>query len=164
MKQFVKTKSGLAGLLNYSKQRLHTMSALDGFPEKTNKGYDVEAVVEFLTAQGASPTPSVGTPAAKDNRNLTDLKADLLKEQIAKLKFQNQVEQRQYIGKDEIARELTRVIHQFKSVLYGALENELPPILEGMKAADIQVKMRGALAEAFRTIETDKWQKVTAKK
>jgi len=112
----------------------------------------------------APSTPSVGTPAAKDNRNLTDLKADLLKEQIAKLKFQNQAEQRRYIGKEEIARELPRIIHQFKSVLYGALENELPPILEGMKAADIQVKMRGALAEAFRTIETDKWQKVTAKK
>jgi len=157
MSQFVKTKTALAGLLNYSKQRLQVMSAMDGFPEKGRKGYDVDAVVEFLTAQGASPTPSVGTPAAADNRNLTDLKADLLKEQIAKLKFQNQVEQRQYIAKDEIARELTRVIHQFKSVLYGALENELPPILEGMKAADIQVRMRGALAEAFKSIETDKW-------
>ena len=164
MNQFVKTKSALADLLNYSKQRLHTMSALDGFPEKTHKGYNVQAVVEFLTAQGANPTPSVGTPAAKDNRNLTDLKADLLKEQIAKLKFQNQVEQRQYIGKDEIARELTRIVHQFKSVLYGALENELPPILEGMKAADIQVKMREALAAAFLAIETDKWQKQTTAK
>lgn len=157
MSQFVKTKTALAGLLNYSKQRLQVMSAMDGFPEKGRKEYDVDAVVEFLTAQGANPTPSVGTPAAADNRNLTDLKADLLKEQIAKLKFQNQVEQRQYIAKEEIASELTRVIHQFKSVLYGALENELPPILEGMKAADIQVRMRGALAEAFKSIETDKW-------
>ena len=114
-------------------------------------------MLDFLTAEGLQIKPSVGTPAAGDNRNLTELKADLLKEQIAKLKFQNQVEQRQYIAKDEIARELTRVIHQFKSVLYGALENELPPILEGMKAADIQVRMRGALAEAFKSIESDKW-------
>jgi len=164
MSQFVKTKASLAEALNYSRQRLQVMSAMDGFPPKTPKGYDVERVAAFLTEQGANPIPSVGTLAGKDNRNLTDLKADLLKEQIAKLKFQNQVEQRQYIAKAEIAKELTRIIHQFKSVLYGALENELPPILEGMKAADIQVKMRGALAEAFRTIETDKWQKVTAKK
>ena len=164
MNQFIKTKTGLAAALNYSKQRLQAMSMKADFPKKGPKGYNVEQVLAFLATEGADPTPSVGTPAAKDNRNLTDLKADLLKEQIAKLKFQNQVEQRQYIGKDEIARELTRVIHQFKSVLYGALENELPPILEGMKAADIQVKMRGALAEAFSTIETDKWAKASLEK
>ena len=134
-----------------------TAFSIEFFPPKGPKGYEVEQVLTFLTAEGLQTKPSVNTPAAEDNRNLTDLKADLLKEQIAKLKFQNQVEQRQYIAKDEIARELTRVIHQFKSVLYGALENELPPILEGMKAADIQVRMRGALAEAFKSIETDKW-------
>ena len=162
--QPIKTLAALSKALNFSNQRLYHLAKRPGFPAKGPKGYDVEQVLEHLTAEGIDTAPSVGTPAAADNRNLTDLKADLLKEQIAKLKFQNQVEQRQYIGKDEIARELTRVIHQFKSVLYGALENELPPILEGMKAADIQVKMREALAEAFRTIETDKWQKVTAKK
>lgn len=158
------TLSALSAALSFNRQRLYQIAKRPGFPPKGRKGYEVKEMLAFLTAEGLQIEPSVGTPAAKDNRNLTDLKADLLKEQIAKLKFQNQVEQRQYIGKDEIARELTRVIHQFKSVLYGALENELPPILEGMKAADIQVKMRGAMAEAFRTIETDKWQKVTAKK
>ena len=151
------TLSAVSAALSFNRQRLYQIAKRPGFPPKSSNGYEVEQVLAFLTAEGLQTKPSVGTPAAADNRNLTDLKADLLKEQIAKLKFQNQVEQRQYIAKDEIARELTRVIHQFKSVLYGALENELPPILEGMKAADIQVRMRGALAEAFKSIETDKW-------
>ena len=159
MAQKIKTLSGVAKVLNFSNQRLYHLAKNPNFPAKGPKGYDVQQIFEHLTAEGIDMAPSVGTPAAKDNRNLTELKADLLKEQIAKLKFQNQVEQRQFIAKEEIARELTRIVHQFKSVLYGALENELPPILEGMKAADIQVKMREALAEAFRTIETDKWQK-----
>ena len=166
--RLIKTKAALAVALNFSRQRLHTLAKKEGFPQPGPDGYDLAAVVTFLEGAGIDldlPSLGKGPPSeAKPRRNLSELKADLLKEQIAKLKFQNQVEQRQYIAKDEIARELTRVIHQFKSVLYGALENELPPILEGMKAADIQVKMRGALAEAFRTIETDKWQKVTAKK
>jgi hypothetical protein len=151
------TLSAVSAALSFNRQRLYQIAKRPGFPPKGPKGYEVEQVLAFLTAEGLQTKPSVNTPAAADNRNLTDLKADLLKEQIAKLKFQNQVEQRQYIAKEEIASELTRIIHQFKSVLYAALENELPPILEGMKAADIQVKTRGALAEAFRTIETDKW-------
>ena len=159
MAQKIKTLSGVAKVLNFSPQRLYHLAKNPNFPAKGPKGYDVQQIFEHLTAEGIDMAPSVGTPAAKDNRNLTELKADLLKEQIAKLKFQNQVEQRQFIAKEEIARELTRIGHQVKSVLYGALENELPPILEGRKAADIQVKMREALAEAFRTIETDKWQK-----
>ena len=159
MAQKIKALSGVAKVLNFSPQRLYHLAKNPNFPAKGPKGYDVQQIFEHLTAEGIDMAPSVGTPAAKDNRNLTELKADLLKEQIAKLKFQNQVEQRQFIAKEEIARELTRIVHQFKSVLYGALENELPPILEGMKAADIQVKLREALAEAFRTIETDKWQK-----
>ena len=164
MAQKIKTLAGVAKVLSFSNQRLYHLAKNPSFPDKGPTGYDVQEVIDFLTAEGIDTAPSVGTPAAKDNRNLTDLKADLLKEQIAKLKFQNQVEQRQFIGKEEIARELTRIIHQFKAVLYGALENELPPILEGMKAADIQVKMREALAAAFLAIETDKWQKQTTAK
>ena len=163
-----KTKSALAAALNFSKQRLHQLSKKEGFPAPAPDGYDVAEVAAFLEVAGIDINlPSAGhgpEGTAQPRRNLTELKADLLKEQIAKLKFQNQVEQRQFIAKDEIARELTRVIHQFKSMLYGALENELPPILEGMKAADIQVRMREALAEAFRTIETDKWAKASLEK
>jgi hypothetical protein len=158
------TLSALSAALSFNRQRLYQLTKREGFPPKGRKGYEVKEMLAFLTAEGLQIEPSVGTPAAVDTRNLTELKADLLKEQIAKLKFQNQVEQRQFIAKAEIAKELTRIIHQFKSVLYGALENELPPILEGMKAADIQVRMREALAEAFRTIETDKWAKASLEK
>ena len=163
--QRIKTKAALAVALNFSRQRIQTLAKKEGFPQPGPAGFDLAAVVTFLEGAGIDvdlPSLGKGPPSeAKPRRNLSELKAELLKEQIAKLKFQNQVEQRQFIAKDEIAKELTRIIHQFKSVLYGTLENELPPILEGMKAANIQVKMRGALAEAFRTIESDKW---TAKK
>lgn len=164
----VKTQAALAAVFSFSKQRMGLLAKRDRFPAKGRDGYDVAAVASFLKAEGIDiHRPSAGKGPglpAKDNRNLTELKADLLKEQIAKLKFQNEVERRQYIAKEEIARELTRIVQQFKSVLYGALENELPPILEGMKAADIQVKLREAASGAFRALEQDKWQKVTAKK
>ena len=130
---------------------MQNLEKKEGFPKSDDSGnYDVAACVTYLSSEGV-------TLEGREPGTIEELKAQLLREQIKKLKFQNQVEQRQFIAKDEIASELTRVIHQFKSVLYGALENELPPILEGMKAADIQVKTRGALAEAFRTIESDKW-------
>jgi hypothetical protein len=140
----------------------------DGFPAKGADGYDVVAVAAFLEAEGIDINlPSVGKgpgATAKDGRNLTEFRSDLLREQIAKLKFQNEVERRQYIAKEEIARELTRIVQQFKSVIYGALENELPPILEGMKAADIQMRLREAISGAFRTIEQDKWAKGSLEK
>ena len=152
------SKAELARALGLNRSQLQNLEKKEGFPKSDDAGnYDVAACVTYLSSEGINLD-------GREPGTIGELKADLLREQIKKLKFQNQVEQRQYIGKDEIARELTRIIHQFKSVLYGALENELPPILEGMKAADIQVRMREALAEAFRTIETDKWQKVTAKK
>ena len=59
--------------------------------------------------------------------------------------------------------EITRIISQFKSVIYSKMESELPPILEGMTAADIQVKMRDGIADAFGVLESDKWKKTFAK-
>ena len=43
------------------------------------------------------------------------------------------------------------------------MESELPPILEGMTAADIQVRMRDGIADAFGVLESDKWKKTFAK-
>ena len=151
------SKAELARALGMTRSQLQNFEKKEGFPKAADDGtYDVAACVAYLSSEGVATDKEPGT--------IGELKAELLKEQIKKLKFQNEVERRKYIAKTEIAKELTRIVHQFKSVLYGALENELPPILEGMKAADIQVRMREALAEAFRTIETDKWQKATAKK
>ena len=54
---------------------------------------------------------------------------------------------------------MTRMVHQFKGMIYTKLENELPPILEGMRAADIQIKQREAIAAAFAILEDDKWRR-----
>ena len=86
-----------------------------------------------------------------------------MREQIRKLKFANEAEARKYIAKGEIESELTRIITQFKSVLYSKLESELPPILEGLPAADIQIAVRDGIAEAFKTLESDKWKTAFAK-
>jgi len=151
------SKAELARALGLNRSQLQNLEKKEGFPKPDDAGnYDVAACVTYLSGEGVALDKEPGT--------IGELKAELLKEQIKKLKFQNEVERRKYIAKDEIAKELTRIIHQFKSVLYGALENELPPILEGMKAADIQVRMRESLAEAFRTIETDKWAKASLEK
>ena len=75
------TLSALSAALSFNRQRLYQIAKRPGFPPKGRKGYEVKEMLAFLTAEGLQIEPSVGTPAAKDNRNLTDLKADLLKEQ-----------------------------------------------------------------------------------
>lgn len=165
--EFVKTKASLAALFNFTKQRLQKLSKKEGFPKVTPQGFNVQEVTDYLLAEGIDiHQASKGTLAAEKNgetKSLTELKAELLQEQIRRLKFQNEVERRQYISTDEIAMEITRIISQFKSVIYSKMESELPPILEGMTAADIQVKMRDGIADAFGVLESDKWKKTFAK-
>ena len=166
--EFVKTKASLAALFNFTKQRLQKLSKKEGFPKATAQGFNVQEVTNYFLAEGIDINfTSKGTLAAEKNnetKNLTELKAQLLQEQIRRLKFQNEVERRQYISTNEISTEITRIISQFKSVIYSKMESELPPILEGMAAADIQLKMRDGIAEAFNILETDKWKKTFAKK
>ena len=165
--EFVKTKASLAALFNFTKQRLQKLSKKEGFPKATPQGFNVQEVTDYLLAEGIDiHQASKGTLAAEKNgetKSLTELKAELLQEQIRRLKFQNEVERRQYISTNEIAMEITRIISQFKSVIYSKMESELPPILEGMTAADIQVKMRDGIADAFGVLESDKWKKTFAK-
>ena len=63
----------------------------------------------------------------------------------------------------EVETEVTRMVHQFKGMIYTKLENELPPILEGLKAAEIQIKQREAVAAAFAILEEDQWREVRLK-
>ena len=151
-----KNKAELARALGISRQRLNTISKKNNFPKPGDDGgYDVAACVAYLSSAGVKLDKEPGT--------VGELKAELLREQIRKLKFANEAEARKFISKDEIETELTRIISQFKAVLYSKLESELPPILEGMKAADIQVKMRDGIADAFGVLESDKWKKTFAK-
>lgn len=151
-----KNKAELARALGISRQRLNTISKKTNFPKPGDDGtYDVAACVTYLSSAGVKLDKEPGT--------VGELKAELLREQIRKLKFANEAEARKYIAKGEIESELTRIITQFKSVLYSKLESELPPILEGLPAADIQIAVRDGIAEAFKTLESDKWKTAFAK-
>ena len=48
-------------------------------------------------------------------------------------------------------------------MIYTKLENELPPILKGLKAAEIQIKQREAVAAAFVILEEGQLRKVLLK-
>ena len=151
-KRTLGTMIDLADSLGCSRASLYIWLKMEGAPSTSNtKRHDIDAWEKFINSRGLKPVEG-------DELNRGRLQAENLQRKNALLEIEIDEKLGKLIPVVEVETEVTRMVHQFKSLIYTKLENELPPILEGMKAADIQIKQREAIAEAFAILEEDKWR------
>lgn len=67
--------------------------------------------------------------------------------QVARMEFSNDAEKGLYILVTEAERETTMMSNDAKNILRSKFEGELPPMLEGLSAAEIQVRCKAAVDE-----------------
>ena len=148
----VSTIVELCKRLECTRASLYVWTKMDGAPEPYSDGsHNLDAWLKFIESRGLK------APAG-DELNRGRLQAENLQRKNALLEIEIDEKLGKLIPVSEVELEVTRMVHQFKSLIYTKLESELPPILEGMKAADIQIKQREAIAEAFAILEDDKWR------
>ena len=136
---------------------MYVWSKMDGAPQAYPDGsHDLAAWQKFVESRGLKPVEG-------DELNRGRLQAENLQRKNALLEIEIAEKLGRLIPVAEVETEVTRMIHQFKGMIYTKLENELPPILEGLKAAEIQIKQREAVAAAFAILEEDQWREVRLK-
>ena len=148
---FTKTVKSLNEQLGCSRVSYNIWRKLPGAPQLQNGKHDVTAWKAFLDSAGLNNKP-------RNNASTGDLQRDKLAKQVELLQIDIDTKRRDLLPRDEVKQEVTRMIAQFKSVLYTKLEAESPPVLEGMRAAEIQIHLRGSLAEAFEQLTGEKWK------
>jgi hypothetical protein len=124
-------KKQLAKSLGISRPTLDRFMAMEGFPERTASGWNVEDCVTFVL----NATEKDAVRATLDS-GILELKKAELHERIRKLKIKNDQDERHVISIDEIRRTCTKANFSIKSRLI-ATEKTIP-----MKA-----RMRLALTE-----------------
>ena len=143
----------LCNILQCSRAALYVWSKMDGAPQAYPDGsHDLAAWQKFVESRGLKPVEG-------DELNRGRLQAENLQRKNALLEIEIDEKLGKLIPVSEVEVEVTRMVHQFKGMIYTKLENALPPILEGMRAADIQIKQREAIAAAFAILEDDKWRR-----
>ena len=148
---FTKTVKELNEQLGVSRVSYNIWRKIPGAPQPKNGKHDVTAWKAFIESAGLNAK-------ARNNATTGDLQRDKLAKQVELLQIDIDTKRGDLLPRDEVKSEVTRMIAQFKSVLYTKLEAESPPVLEGMRAADIQLHLRGSLAEAFEQLTGDKWK------
>jgi hypothetical protein len=76
-----------------------------------------------------------------------ELKESILREELRKIHFENDVAENLYLLKSHVDAWLVDICEKIKAVLTNKLRNELPPKIEGLRAAEIAAKMDPVIAE-----------------
>lgn len=150
--EYAKNIAELCRLLKIDRNTYYVWRTMDNVPAKaSNNRLNVTAWRQFIDDNGLK------SKTTKDNLTIGDLQREKLSKQNELLQIDIEKKRGDLLPRDEVQTELTRMIAQFKSVLYTKLESEAPPVLEGLAAADIQLHLRGALGEAFEQLNGGKW-------
>lgn len=86
-------------------------------------------------------------PVDDGPKNKTQLQCELLAVQIERAKFSHETERGEWLPKPEVEGFILNAIERIKSILRERLKNELPPKLEGLRAAEIAARMDGVILD-----------------
>lgn len=109
---------------------------------RANGDHSVSAWRAFLAAHPEIECRSEAAAPAK-----SELEIDKLTEQCRRLKFENDREAGLYLLKSDVDGWLVETIETIKAKLSAKLLNELPPKIEGLRAAEIAAKLEPIIAE-----------------
>ena len=83
-----------------------------------------------------------------------ELKEEILREELRKIKDCNDRADGLYLLKSEIDAWLTDICEKIKAILSNKLKNELPPKLEGLRAPEISAKMEPIIFQIIELLRT----------
>ena len=112
---------------------------------------------EWLAARQKNPV--IGGDFSR-LKNLNDAKLEKIRLECQRIAFNNEREAGQYAKKTEVLEKVAAMLTEHCSSLRRIFERELPPVCEGLTAADIQRKNSLALDKLF-TLSRQKAEKCT---
>jgi phage terminase Nu1 subunit (DNA packaging protein) len=137
--QWVKDTTTLAKELGLSRQAIY--DARSRFPHAPRK-HDDGRREDLLAWQQFCAHNVIGKDTA--TRNLSDLKAELMREQIKLARMKNAEAKREVIGRDLVSNYLISWVAKLDLILTTELENNLPSLLIGQPIDIMRLEMRKA--------------------
>ena len=119
----------LAKHLNTSRIALGTWRKMEGAPAEP----DVDAWESFVAERGLGRTSS---------QNLTELRAEVEREKVRKLRRENEVAEGRIVRVDAVAEMLTDLAAKLDLLITQKVETELPPKCVGQSIAEIRAQCR----------------------
>jgi len=136
----------LAALLGITRRTLTTWRKMTGAPKPLANGqYDVAAWREFVRSKGLK---GGGEPVG----NQEALKARKLLAEIEEKELRLAIRRGDYVPIEKVRVEGTTLVGRAIAILRAKFESELPPILQGKDAIDIQKECAKAIDEVCQVL------------
>lgn len=110
--------------------------------------------------------PELRAWLADNMDRVTGATEDQIKEEkLRALRWNNDLKDKLYVRRAEVEQWIAATTEKIKSILRKKLRNELPPKIEGLRAAEISAKMEseviGPICRLLRFVEEDSKQEAT---
>ena len=109
---------------------------------RANGDHSVNAWREFLAVH-----PEIQCRSAASAPVKSELELEKLKQQCRRIKFDNDLSEGLYLLRSDVDGWVVETVETIKAKLPAKLLNELPPKLEGLRAAEIAAKLEPIIAE-----------------
>jgi hypothetical protein len=146
---FAKNYVELANVLGVHRRTLQAWRKLVGCPAPRPDGrLLISEWQEFMVTKDQSA-------ASSGPQDSEELKARKLLAEVEERELKVAIRRGEYVQIDEVAREWTTRAGKAVSLLRNKFESELPPILAGMQAAEIQAEARKAIDEVLTILNNE---------
>jgi hypothetical protein len=119
----------LAKRLGFSRRAVYTWREMPDAPQVP----DLVQWAAFIEDHGLGK---------RDTKSLTELKSDVEREKLRKLKRENEVAERKIVAVDEAVSLLAEMAAKLDLLLTQKLETELPPLVIGQPIAQVRAECR----------------------
>lgn len=141
--------SALCGVLGITRDTFYKWKKK--FPKsiphnQTNGDYDVVAWKEFAKKNNLKGGTDDGS-AEEDEETLEELKKEDLRIKIEERNFKLAILRQDFIAREDIREEVTRLVSDAIKLLRDRFENELPPVCAGLDAVRIRKENANAIDE-----------------
>lgn len=141
--EFVGSLSDLGARLGTTKRQILRWMKLDGAPQKTERGYSVVDWLKFVRERGL--VTKVGNSAydmlaLRARKLLTEIETQTLKLEITKGRF---------VPREDVEEEWLKRAGEMKNKFYLRFTMELPPVLVGKSAIEVQQILQNELDRIF---------------
>ena len=141
----------LAELIGVNRKSLQRWAKEDGFPARTAKGYEIELVKAWVVQN------------EKKGAERKDLLDEERREKIETLKTKRHIMMGAYVAREEVTREMARMVETFKRALKSRA-TQLAPRVIGMTVAAAKVEIEKSDADCLAKIANDSWITDTQKR
>lgn len=117
---------------------------------KANGKHSVDAWKKFFERH---PECLVKTSSSVSGPEKSKLEAEKVREQVRKLKIENDIREGLYLPRSEVEAWLMDRVQQLRDRLTAKLKNELPPKLVGRNAGEIAAKMEREIGSLCKILQ-----------